>query len=128
MREKPQWGKWDLCWQRREAAWGDVALFRAQMPVDKTLPVHISWSPGGLTVCSQGFVPVPVPKLAHTAWLGLGFERPASAPHWSPVDAGTSRAVWLLCGVFLDDSFGSGCLKSSTSCLKSQSPFFFFCS
>lgn len=31
----------------------DVALFRAWMPVDKTLLVHISWSLGGLTVCSR---------------------------------------------------------------------------
>lgn len=66
MWEKTQWGKCDLCWQRREAARGDAALFRAQMPVDKTLLVYISWSLGGLTFCSQGFIPVPMPELAHT--------------------------------------------------------------
>lgn len=54
MWEKPQWGKNDFCCQRREETSGDVALFRAEMPVDKTLPVHISWSLGGLTACRRG--------------------------------------------------------------------------
>lgn len=65
MCEKTQWGKCDLCWQRRAEASRDVALFRAQMPVDKTLLVHISRSLGVLTVCCQGFVSVPVAGLAH---------------------------------------------------------------
>lgn len=49
------------------------------MPVDKTLPVHVSWSLGGLTVCSQGFLPMS--ELARTMWLGVGREGPVSALH-----------------------------------------------
>lgn len=55
---------------------------------------------------------------------GVGEAR-VCAPR-SPADAGTSRPLWLMGGVFLEDSSASGCLKPSTSCLKSQSTFLFF--
>lgn len=69
---------------------------------------------------------MPVLRLAQTAWLGVGFEGPMSAPHGNPLDAGTSKAVWLLGGVFLDDSFESGCLSHLHFALSPRAHFFFF--